>query len=521
MFGLGKNDTQLWQQILQPLTLNTDYHSRVDALLKTVCQLTSLSSCFLYLLDAEAKRFHLERSWLSASPEDMANAGYSLPANEAEYGTEAMLFSPPLDLNFTPETQNEQLVSTPIGQLYSIPLFLENSNGFIGLLQLGPLPGHGLSRQVKRALETIRFPLALAAQQARQKELLREELAALKARSEIGHRLMGSALQLDRFVSLLLDLVLTATKTDAGFIAIVNPDRQQLTIRAHANLPPEFIEQVDLSPQTGLFDWSLGTEGGALLIRDFDFAEKFNLRSILAVPLLENDEPLGIFALVNFESTATFDEHNLTLLESFAKQIKLVLHNSRLFHAFTVQYLETVKGLAESLDARQPHLGPHHQRVSQISATIARRMNLPPDEVEAITTAGLIHDVGMAGIVEVEGGFQADFEHPTIGASLIEALPLHPTVAGAVLTHHEWFDGWGFPRGLKGDEIPPGGRILAIAEFIVEMNTGNPLRAGWQSAKILQELKQRRGTQFDPHVTDQVIHLIETQKIQLDTIAQS
>jgi putative two-component system response regulator len=119
----------------------------------------------------------------------------------------------------------------------------------------------------------------------------------------------------------------------------------------------------------------------------------------------------------------------------------------------------------------------------------------------------------MAGIVEIEGGYQADFEHPTIGASLIEALPLHPTIVGAVATHHEWFDGWGFPRGLSGDAIPLGGRILAMAEFIVEMTTGNPFREPWSREKLVAELRQRHGTQFDPRVTDVALNLIEQEKL--------
>ncbi len=522
MFGRSNNDTQLWQQILQSLASDTDYQNRLDTLLSMVCNLTGMPACYLYLLDDSGQHFYLERSRLTAISDDRDETSSILAGEDTEYGVENVMGTPPLDIPHTTKTQIDQTISTPTGQLYSVPLYLaaELQAGApppIGLLQVGPLAGQNAPRQLKRNLETIRFPLALATQQARQKESLQQQLAVVTARSEVGQRLLGSALEVNRFVNLLLDLVLNATRTEAGFVAIMEPNTHQLTIRAQANMPSTFTEQVDLNPKSGLFDWSLGIEGGTLLVRDLDFAENLNMRSMLAVPLVESNEPLGVFALVNFERADTFDEHNLILLETFAEQIKLVIHNGRLFESFTTQYLETVKGLTQSLDARHPYTQNHHQHVSQLATTLAQEMGLDTDEVEAIGTAGLIHDVGMAGIVEVEGGFQADFEHPTIGASIIEALPLHPAVAGAVRTHHEWFDGWGFPKGIKGEEIPIGGRILAMAEFITEMTTENPLRKPWSSQKLLSELELRRESQFDPHVTDIALNLIQEQKIHINT----
>ena len=88
-------------------------------------------------------------------------------------------------------------------------------------------------------------------------------------------------------------------------------------------------------------------------------------------------------------------------------------------------------------------------------------------------------------------------------------------VLKAIATHHEWFDGWGFPQGLKGQDIPLEGRLLAIAEFMVEMTTDNPLRAAWPADKLVDELKQRQGNQFDPELTELALNLIQAQKLVL------
>lgn len=513
IFRRGDKDTGRWRQVLAVLESETDYHGRLDALLAKVSEWTGMPACYLYLLADDADRFQLEHSWRATTLDEPESAGL-LTGDDVQGGAGATAGSPPMDLPRSGEWETERTTPTPVGRLYSIPLHLEQA--LIGLLQVGPLDDDKVPRDVERRLETVRFPAALAVKQAYEEDTLRQRLAAATARSEVGRRLLGSALELDRFVDLLLDLALKATRTEAGFIAIVEPGTDELSIRAEEDLPPGFGERVDLSLETGLFDWSPAAEGGALVLRDLDFAAETGMRSVLAVPLLEADEPLGLFALINFGQAETFAEHSLALLATFAEQIKLVLHNARLFRTFAGQYLETVKGLARSLDARRPHTQDHHQRIAQMAATIARAMELPADEAEAIHTAGLIHDVGMAGIVEVEGGFQVDFEHPTIGASLIETLPLHPAVAQSVATHHEWFDGWGFPEGLKGEEIPLGGRILAVVEFIVEMTTSDPLQPSWSRQKLLDELEQRRGTQFDPQVTDVAVDLIRQKRLQVE-----
>jgi HD-GYP domain-containing protein (c-di-GMP phosphodiesterase class II) len=228
---------------------------------------------------------------------------------------------------------------------------------------------------------------------------------------------------------------------------------------------------------------------------------------------MEGRTPLGIFALVTFSAGAELGEEDLALLEAFGDQIRLMLHNAQVFESFGERYLETVKGLARALDARRAETAGHHQLVSDIAAAIAAEAGLDPDAVDAVATAGLIHDVGLAG--SAEGGWAADVEHPTIGASLVTHLPLHPGVAEAVATHHEWFDGWGFPNGLKGEAIAPEGRALAAAEFIVELTTPDAVRPGWQDARLAEELRHRRGSQFDPAIADAALRILERGELPL------
>lgn len=475
-----------WRALLEPLAADASYEERLDALLTLVTDLTGLESAYLYVLDEGGEHFHLERA---RAPQDVRRAG------AAEGGVEAIASGPPLELPADEVVKTGATVmASPVGNLYSVPL-----DG-VGLVQVGPV-SRKAPRRTRRALLGAAFPIGVVLRQARVESTMRARLDALAARVDAGQRLAGSALDIGRYVELLLELALRSTRTEAGFVAIVDPEGR-LTIHAQSGLPPGAADAIDLSPESGFFDWS--TEGGALMLRDFETAAALGVRQLLAVPLLDDQTPLGVFALLNFGEAGTFDEGSLELLETFADQIREMLHNDRLFRDFAARYLETVKGLARSLDVRRPHTHGHHERVARNAASIAAALGHDTRERAAAETAGYIHDAGMAG----SGDYQADLDHPSVGAGLVQQLPLHPWVAAGVVAHHEWWDGWGFPERLSGEAIPRAGRILAAAEFVDEMSSGDPVRAPWNREKLAAELRVRAGSQLEPAVAEAAIRLI-------------
>lgn len=513
MISRAPEERTHWRELLDVLLREAEYGARLDAALAYVRELTDLRTCHLYLLGEDGRHLRLERSQgavaVQAEPREPSEP-FPGDLEGISGGAEAIAPGPPLDLELDPQDEGERFVATPAGHLYSMPL--RRNGALVGVLRAGPTQKASLRGRVQRRLEGIRFPLTLVVQQARMEEALRRELSVVSARAEVGLRLRTSALELEGFVRLLLSLALRATRTEAGFVAIAD-ESGRLEIRVHVNMPAGFAEEVDLSTASGLFDWS--PVAGALTLRDVEAAGRLGIRSILAVPLLADEGPLGIFALVDLGAGSTFDEQSLGLLETFAEQVRLMLDNDRLFHTFSDRYLQTVKGLAASLDARRPHTQGHHQKVTRIAVALAGELGLPAEEVEAIRIAGKIHDVGLAGIAEGEDAYQADVDHPTVGAGLVEHLPLHPLVAPSVATHHESLTGWGFPRGLKGDEIPMGGRILAVAEFFVEMSTGDPVRRPWPAERLVEGLERRRGSQFDPAVVDAARELLRRGELEL------
>jgi HD-GYP domain-containing protein (c-di-GMP phosphodiesterase class II) len=171
-------------------------------------------------------------------------------------------------------------------------------------------------------------------------------------------------------------------------------------------------------------------------------------------------------------------------------------------------HLAAVVGLAEAIDIRDSGSTAHSRTVGRYAELVARELGLPPEHVERIHTAGLLHDVGQIGVCDLiltkPGPLDATEwcevrRHPEIAGRLL-SHPEFDDLRAWVLTHHERPDGNGYPNGLAGDEIPLEGKILAVADAYYAMTSDRPYRAALSEEEARAELEVGIGTQFDPQV---------------------
>ena len=164
--------------------------------------------------------------------------------------------------------------------------------------------------------------------------------------------------------------------------------------------------------------------------------------------------------------------------------------------------------LAKAVDARDAYTGSHSERVGELAARIAVRMNADPEQVELIRLAGSLHDLGKLAIPEeilrkpaplTEAERLVLERHPQIGYRMLESLGVDP-VAEWVLHHHERWDGAGYPDGVYGDAIPLGARIIFVADAYDAMTSDRVYRRRLTVEDALLELQRCAGTQFDPEV---------------------
>lgn len=178
-------------------------------------------------------------------------------------------------------------------------------------------------------------------------------------------------------------------------------------------------------------------------------------------------------------------------------------------------YLSTIKTLAKTLalavDAKDPHTHSHVLRVQRCALAIAARLGLEGDELEALNTGALLHDIGKIGIPDsillkpgrlTESEFAMIREHPTMGAQILGPVEFPWPVLPVVKSHHEKWDGTGYPSGLAGEDIPLTARIVAVADVYDALTSNRAYRSAWTPEDALAEIVRTSGTHFDPAIVD-------------------
>jgi putative nucleotidyltransferase with HDIG domain len=171
----------------------------------------------------------------------------------------------------------------------------------------------------------------------------------------------------------------------------------------------------------------------------------------------------------------------------------------------------TLEALVNALEAKDPYMRGHSARVADLSATIAHQLTLTDEQVEQVRVAARLHDIGKIGtreaVMNKEGPLTADeFEHVKqhviIGSQILAPLSHLGSIIGAVRSHHERWDGTGYPDGLRGEEIPVEGRIIGAAEVYDALTTSRPYQEKMTPEQAVERMADLSGTVVDPKVYD-------------------
>ncbi|MDE0910137.1 MAG: response regulator [Myxococcota bacterium] len=195
---------------------------------------------------------------------------------------------------------------------------------------------------------------------------------------------------------------------------------------------------------------------------------------------------------------------------------QLALKNQELSTA----YIQTIRALAEAIDAKDHYTRGHSERVAVYASRMARRMNMRKELVERVYFSGLLHDVGKIGIPDAiitkpsrlsKEEYLEMQKHPEIGAKILEPVQFLKHIIPCVRHHHEWFDGSssGYPMRLAGDQIPQPSRIIVVADTVEAMTSDRPYRKALPLDVVVRELHKYSGTQFDPKCVEAFLSLLE------------
>jgi response regulator RpfG family c-di-GMP phosphodiesterase len=188
----------------------------------------------------------------------------------------------------------------------------------------------------------------------------------------------------------------------------------------------------------------------------------------------------------------------------------------------TMEFLEV---LAETIEVKDRFMRGHARRVSFYAGLLAEQVSLEADELEEVRVAAFLHDLGKVGVPTdlllragaLDSNERAIVEqHPIIGERLVKPLAIPNAIASAIRHHHEWWDGTGYPDGLKGEEIPRTSRLISVVDAFDAMSSERPYRRALARSTAINEIRHFAGSQFDPYFAKEFLVILETGACDID-----
>jgi len=311
-------------------------------------------------------------------------------------------------------------------------------------------------------------------------------------------------------------MVAAAMQAEIVSLMLVDPDRGDLFIAASRGLEGQNLLGRRTTVRSGVAG-TVAAYGRPLLVNNIETDRRFrrlnhpqySTKSLLCVPLRVDGEVLGVLNVNNKVNGETFDEDDLSVLSVLVERIGSAIERAGAHPESDRLVREAIEAVRSITRLRRDSLLGGHDLVRLVRA-MARELHMSDSEVDVIGYVASIHDVGMTAMPNVVGhdrpletGQRLEVQrHPAVSVEILRPLEYLGSVREVILSHHEHWNGTGYPRALKGDEIPLGARVLAVADAYESMVRGRPYRAACSRNEALEELRCHAGTQFDPAVVD-------------------
>ena len=249
-----------------------------------------------------------------------------------------------------------------------------------------------------------------------------------------------------------------------------------------------------------------------------------HVRSAILVPMKIREKVFGVLTAAVCQGGHRFSEKDLYYLSYIARNAARSIENLALYENIYQNLFSTLYAFVNALEARDPYTQQHSERVARLAIQLGREMNCSPEELDILHFSGHLHDIGKIGIrddilLKSSGLTTEEYEkikeHPLIGANIVGQLGLWDREKDIIRYHHEHFDGTGYPDGLKGEAIPFLSRLLAVADVFDAMASGRAYRKKIEEAVVLEAIRERAGTHFDPRVVETLVRLYRAGRLQV------
>lgn len=269
-----------------------------------------------------------------------------------------------------------------------------------------------------------------------------------------------------------------------------------------------------------LYSQSSSAERGLIM----KMRERYGMsEAALFLPFFFNRALVGFLTLSEKRGSYMYTDNDLQLLHTIANEISIAISNAISYDELKKTYFGTMEAFASAIESKDKYTWGHSDRVMNIARHIAVAMGLSREEIDTLQYAAVLHDIGKIAIensiLNKKGKLEVDeFEvvkqHPKIGESIIFPVAFLRNALPAIRHHHEWWNGNGYPDGLKESEIPLLARILCVADAFDAITSSRPYREKQPIQFAIEEIKRSSETQFDPAVVKTFLYLIDLKMIE-------
>ena len=366
---------------------------------------------------------------------------------------------------------------------------------------------------------------------------------------------LTSERNLERLLKLIVTSAVDITHSDAASLYLTEKNKLNFVVTTNKTLEKRWGKekfeasfkpfQIPISKQS--ISGNVAATGKSLNIDDvydikrkpfsfnktFDEKNNYRTKSMLTVPLINRkEEIIGVLQLINKLTpkgyVTVYKDYDENIAISLSSQAAVAIDNVRLTNMLKESYYESILRLSTANEFRDNETGYHVKRVSFYSEALARKLKLDPELIDNIKYASPLHDIGKIGIPDkilkkpgklTEAEFEIMKKHTVIGDQILgtpdnDIILLAKEIA---ISHHEKWDGSGYPFGLKGKDIPLSGRIVAIADVFDALSNKRVYKPAFSLEKTFQIMSENKGSHFDPELLDAFIQIKDkVEKIHLN-----
>ena len=263
------------------------------------------------------------------------------------------------------------------------------------------------------------------------------------------------------------------------------------------------------------------------LLRQSPLLEGEGFVAYYGAPLISKGKVQGVLELFH-RSPLNPDDEWENFLHTLTSETAIAVDNALMFRDLeksnldlAVAYETTLEGWARTLELRDRETQGHSQRVLDLTLRLARKLGFTDEELVHVQRGALLHDIGKIGVPDnilLKEGPLTDAEweimrkHPTYAYEMLVTIPFLRKALDIPYCHHEKWDGSGYPRGLKGEEIPLSARIFAIVDVWDALRSDRPYRLAWTDEKTLDYIQSQSGSHFDPMVVDAFMEILQSEQ---------